>query len=309
VDDATEEARKWIEANSVTIDPNDPEASQKAIEEARERINATNVDDGTVFAGGEIEQAGTVYGEEILSEDGVEQLKFTTIDGSVHIYPKRLFYASDGRALDPMTVRGNLKGYETDRRVLGLMWATLGFGTYITQSAGAETELRYDGYPSSEETEHVPSREEIDNWDLNIDDETLGDGPKEETERRERYLKDLWKSRSGRGGIEMISEKEFDEECYLDKINVDYYPGDNVFIESTDIDKPIDAVNLFGVADGNWLFENRKHFDEDEDDNDPDIVRIKNFKMNTVAEITRNKGSYASVKDGSAYLNGSTAEG
>ena len=40
----------------------------------------------------------------------------------------------------------------------------------------------------------------------------------------------------------------------------------------------------------------------DADDDDPDTVYVKNFRMNCVMEVTRLHKSYESVKNGGAYI-------
>ena len=204
-------------------------------------------------------------------------------------YPKFLVMNKRGELLEPLDIRENMRTYETDIRRLSVIWNTMGWGTYVPE---------LDGPPGGEKNA----------WDenLDIDDEDgaiYGDEPEEKTREREKYLDELERYIAHpEEAPRIISKEEFYDECYLDKIYVDYYDVDKKFIENTDMNREIDPYTIFGVSDGDELF--RKKIPEESDD-DPDIVHVKNYKMNCVVEVTRFHRSYESIKDGSAFVHGS----
>ena len=169
-----------------------------------------------------------------------------------------------------------------------LVWNRLGLGNYV---------LDLDG---------ISEDEDIDKYDVSIDDAVLGDEPMEQTVERQRYLDEIDRYQAHpEEAPRIISRQDFEEENYLDQRYFDYYEVDNVFVESNDVDTPVDAVSLFGTNDGKELFAHKPIPGPDEGD-DPDIVHVKNFKMNSVMEVTRWHKSYASVRDGSAYIHGNS---
>lgn len=151
---------------------------------------------------------------------------------------------------------------------------------------------------------YVEVEEDIDNYDLSIDDDEAADEEaREMTEAREEYLDHVERYlQNPAEGPHYISQQEFNEEVYLEKVYVDYFEKDKVFVGNDDGTKPLeDPVTDFGTADGDELFRNNPNRE------DEDIVTMRNFKMNAVYEITRHHGSYGAVRDGSAYLNGNAA--
>lgn len=139
---------------------------------------------------------------------------------------------------------------------------------------------------------------DADDWDLSIDDEEAY----KRSEERSKYLELVEKYQKNPEDAPMhISRKQFDEESYLEKVYVTYYSGDNVFAADLDADNPMDAWQNFGVVNGNDLFTTHVIADDDEND-DPNIVYIRNFAMNCVYEVTRTKESYAALKSGEIYL-------
>lgn len=145
------------------------------------------------------------------------------------------------------------------------------------------------------------SPEDMDDWDLSIE----GEEAMKRSEERERYLDAMenYKHHPEDGPMH-ISRKAFEEECYLTKVHVTYYAGDNVFADDLDADQPMDAFNNFGVVNGNDLFTTRVI--EDDDNDDPNVTYVRNFKQNAVFEITRMQRTYQSLKTGEAFLDGPT---
>lgn len=199
-------------------------------------------------------------------------------------YPKSLIIdPNTNTRYNDLRIRTNFRSYEDDISRLRLIWTCMGWGTYVEALDG------------------VPTDEDIDNWDVSIGDESqLGSEPEEATERRRKYMNALDDYIANpNAGPCIISEKDFGEETHLEQLYFDYYPVDNVFVQNDDIGTPVDAFTLFGTNNGKEIFEQKTVSEEDPD---PDIVHMRNFKMNCVMEITRYPGkSYAGVKDGTAY--------
>lgn len=204
-------------------------------------------------------------------------------------YPKSLLVDQNGVRYDDLKIRANFTAYETDIQRLRLVWNCMGWGTYI---------------PALDEG--IPTAEEIDNWDLSIGDESsVASEPEEKTEERRKMVEEIRRNKyhpDARPRI--IKRDEFDEETHLDKLMYDYYPVDNVFISNENITEPVDAFTMFGTNNGKELFSQKIC---SENDNDPNIVYIKNFKMGCVAEITRYPDkAYSGLKDGTAFVSGVT---
>ena len=150
------------------------------------------------------------------------------------------------------------------------------------------------------------SAENMDEWNLSID----GEDSQKRSEERERYLELIDKyQQHPEDGPMHISRKDFEEECYLDKDWVTYYAGDNVFASDKDADSKMDAFANFGVVNGNDLFtgpivriDDDGNVIEDDDNDDPNITYIRNFRLNTVYEITRTVGSYEAMRSGEVFL-------
>lgn len=223
------------------------------------------------------------------------QVVFLGSGGTRISYPANLFIGPDGDILDSIDIRNNIRKHEHNKARLNLIWSQMGWGAYIPDLDG--------------EVNEPPTAAEINNWDLNLDGETgqadddegllLGDEPEEKTKERERYLDEVDRYRAHpEDAPRIISRREFGEEAYLDRVDVDYYDVENIFVESTDMDNKLDAYEYFGVTNGNDLFRMKN----DADDDDPDTVYVKNFRMNCVMEVTRLHKSYESVKNGGAYI-------
>ena len=148
------------------------------------------------------------------------------------------------------------------------------------------------------------TNEDIENYDLSIDDESNSEEVEEMKEARERYLDHIDRYLGDpTEGPHYISAQDFNEATMLDQIFINYYEGDNTFVDIGDTNKLVDPVTDFGTADGKELFANAENREE------PDTVHMCNMKMNAVYEITRYEQSYESIRDGSAFLNGNTVSG
>lgn len=148
------------------------------------------------------------------------------------------------------------------------------------------------------------TNEDIENYDLRIDDESDSEEVEEMKEARERYLDHIDRYLGDpTEGPHYISAQDFNEATMLDQVFINYYEGDNTFVDIGDTNKLVDPVTDFGTADGKELFANAENREE------PDTVHMCNMKMNAVYEITRYEQSYESIRDGSAFLNGNTVSG
>ena len=311
------DGQRETEAGMIVVESNDPNAIQKAIEEHFESEKKEEKEEKSddeephskalkddKASDSEKSSEKTALSDDIYAEkeDEFSQIAkelpmrvegnyviFIGAAGTEIRYPKSLIIdPNTGSRYDTLQLRENFKSYENDIQKLRLIWHCMGWGTYEPLLDGA------------------PTPEEIDNWDLSIDDESdklLGDEPEVKTEERRRYLEEVERYKNNPNEKpRFISRQEFEEECYLDKEYYDYYEIDNVFIKNDDVNDPVDAFTLFGTNNGQELFD-RPSAVADED-YDPDIVHMKNFKMNCVAEITRFHKSYDSLKDGTAYVDG-----
>lgn len=146
-----------------------------------------------------------------------------------------------------------------------------------------------------EEDYGVPSEEEINNYDLSIDDEDASEEARERTEAHARYL-DMIDRYNGNAEIppHIISGEDFINQQYTEKSYVNWYEKDNVFEEDLVIIQ--DPYATFGVTDGHELFKN------DYLRPDPDICYVRNERTTTDFEISRIHGSYAEIVGGEPGL-------
>lgn len=137
----------------------------------------------------------------------------------------------------------------------------------------------------------VPSAEEINNYDLNIDDKEATERSQIPVEDIER-LKDMIERYDGTLAdvAYVIDAERFMDDHTNDKAYVNWYEKDNVFEEDLIVTK--DPAQSFGTADGNDLFKSPEMRD------DPDTVYIRNNKQCTDYEITRIHGSYSEMVGG-----------
>jgi len=337
VEDTLAETQKWMDENLIQVDSNDPEAIQKAIEAQKIASEKASKEENDEKVPEETSQAirnDDIYAESgsipvkkedkisdrIISDAEVEDIfrnvqspmEFSgrkyliqTSDGQTLEYPIEIFCGKDG-FLGTTQARENLREYEKNPQKIKLVWAALGWGDYYPE---------YD--------DGIPPAEIVNNYDLNIEDETNPKGvtyedvkqmmedaedeeePIEQKIERERYLDEVDRYRAHpEEGPRIISRQEFEEESRLEQIRIDYYDVDNVFLQPDSNDKELeDPIKDLGVTDGKELFEKRT-LDEDED---PEVVYIKNFGQNFVAEVTRYHKSSKGLIDGSAYINGDTS--
>ena len=136
-----------------------------------------------------------------------------------------------------------------------------------------------------------PNEEDINNYDVEIDDVGAMEEARERTEAHERYL-DMIDKYNGTITIPpyKIDAEKFITEQYMEKSYVNWYSYDNVFEEGLDIIE--DPYMTFGVTNGADLFR-----DEDTRD-DPNICYVRNESRTIDFEITRIFGSYAQMVGG-----------
>lgn len=335
-EDTMAETQKWMDENLIVVDADNPEAAQEAIKshlqasapestpsDVSEHVNSVEAVKTALEAqirpspkGPEDPEITEIFakpenktpvnpnnntenpGQDINDADQFEENGATlTGDNVVSVryhseifeYPKSLFYDENGYYLGQTQVRANLLEYERNPVTLKKLWLSMGWGDYFPDP-----------------TSIVLSQEDLNNMEMSID-EQLGDEPEIKTIERQRYLDKVDEYRKDpTSSPKIVSRRRFEEDCYLNHIYVDYYADDNVFVDSTDIESELDAYTMFGVTDGKELFKYKKEhpFPEEDDDNDPEVVHVENFMDNSIAEITMYHKSYASLKDGSAFLDG-----
>ena len=141
----------------------------------------------------------------------------------------------------------------------------------------------------------VPADEDINNYDLSIDDVEATEEARERTEAHERYL-DMIDKYNGNTEIQphIINGEQFITEQYMEKSYVNWYEADNVFEEDLEVIE--DPYATFGVTDGHELFKNAELRE------DPDICYVRNELVTTDFEITRVHGSYAEMVGGERSL-------
>ena len=146
-----------------------------------------------------------------------------------------------------------------------------------------------------------PTDEDINNYDLSIDDEEATQEASEFTESRVEYLDMIRTYKNVNGNIPpmTISREQFANEHRLEKSYVNWYDVDDVFEEN---DRKIDdPYYTFGFVSGKDMFSpDRVALRED-----PEICHVRNLKLSTDFEITRTHGSYSElVADGEVYYHG-----
>lgn len=313
-----EVALNELKDNIIYVDSSDPEDVKKAIDErmgASGNRTTRNTSNGSEAAEGALEgqteasegqkqsydeNSGEEEGEDDGEDDSDDQklpyemnfigisrennrIVFEAAAGTKLYYPESIFINPDGSMRDVIDIREAIKRIEHNVQKLNIVWSRLQWGAYIPD---------LDGYPTAED---------IDNWDLEIKD---GTEPEEKTMERERYLDEIDRYQAHpEEGPRFVSRQEFEDENYLTKLYINWYEKDNVFIDSMDMDNEINSFDLLGVVNGKDLF--KKNADSDDDSFDPDVVYVKNFHYNSIAEVTRFHMAYQEIRDGSAYLNGS----
>lgn len=340
--DAKQKMQNWIDENTFEVCGNSPEDVRKAVEAHFSALNGEKTVSEANFEGKKSEkeppddekpaQSDDIYAKpgslpsksaknpepvitktvvdaaKTVNDDSVEEIfkfsggKYTVQlkDGGVLSYPIEIFCDKNGK-MDDMRVRANLREYDKNVSNLKRVWETFGWGIFE---------------PDPDEND-LPTAEEINNWDVSIEDlakmeEDAGEEPEEMTIAKQRYYDKVekYKADPSIGAPKIVSKRYFDEDCILEHNMVDYYEVDNVFTDNSDMNSTIDPTLLFGVANGNELFEYKKqHLDEfEEDDRDPDVVYVENFADHSISEITRWHKSYESTRDGSGYFYGDSGE-
>ena len=145
--------------------------------------------------------------------------------------------------------------------------------------------------------------EDINNYDLSIDDEEATQGAREFSESRVEYLEMLRTYKNLNGDIPpmTISEEQFENEHIYEKHYINYYDVDDVFEENDA--KLDDPYYLFGFVSGKEMFSPDRVVNRE----DPEICHVRNFKTSSDFEITRVHGSYSQmIEDGEVYYRGET---
>lgn len=148
-----------------------------------------------------------------------------------------------------------------------------------------------------------PDDEDINSYDLRIDDEEATQEAREFSESRVEYLEMIRQYKNANGEIPpmTISEEQFENEHYLEKSYINWYEADDVFEEN---DRKIDDPYYhFGFVSGKEMFSPQRTANRE----DPDICHVRNLKESTDYEITRVHGSYSQlIEDGEVYYHGET---
>lgn len=144
---------------------------------------------------------------------------------------------------------------------------------------------------------HIPTADEINNYDLNIPDEEATERSEIPVEDQERFRDMLEKYNGELAELPFIIDQEkFYNDQTNEKAYVNWYDGDNKFEE--DLIVTTDPTASFGVANGNDLFSSKA----EEMSGDPDTVYIRNNKQATDYEITRVHGSYKDMVEGTSTI-------
>lgn len=142
---------------------------------------------------------------------------------------------------------------------------------------------------------NVMPDDDINNYDVTIDDIEATEEARERTEAHERYLEMIDKYKNPEElRPRKINGDDFLNEQYMQKSYVNWYEQDNVFEEELNVIE--DPYATFGVTDGRELFKNP------ELRLDADIVYVRNEKLTTDFEISRIHGSYAEMVGGESGL-------
>lgn len=143
--------------------------------------------------------------------------------------------------------------------------------------------------------------DDINNYDLRIDDEEATQEAGEFSESHVKYLEMIRMYKNVNGDIPpmTISREQFANEHILEKVYVNWYDEDDVFEEN---DRRIeDPYYTFGFVSGHDMFSPERVANRE----DPDICHVRNLKLSTDFEITRTHGSYSRlIEDGEVYYRG-----
>lgn len=146
----------------------------------------------------------------------------------------------------------------------------------------------------------IPTGEEIENWNLDIDDKDATEASQQAVIDQERYKDMIQRYNGDMANIpHMIDAERFMDDQNYGKAYVNWYSDDNKFEE--DLLEVDDPSSSFGVVNGADLFADTSHRD------DPDIVFIRNEDLGTDFEITRIRGSFAQLVRGEKPI-GQTTE-
>ena len=141
---------------------------------------------------------------------------------------------------------------------------------------------------------NIPSAEEINNYDLDIDDEEATERSEIAVEDQERYSDMLQRYNGDLSELPFIIDQEqFYNDMTNEKSYINWYEDDNKFEEDLVVTQ--NPSLSFGVSDGNDLFNANRG-------KDPDIVYVRNNKQATDYEITRVHGSYKDFVEGTSGI-------
>lgn len=149
--------------------------------------------------------------------------------------------------------------------------------------------------------EDIPDEDDLENYDLKIDDEEASQEAREFSEQHVQYLDMIERYRDSGGAIPpmTISREQFENEHIYEKNYINWYDGDDVFEENDT--KIADPYYTFGFTSGNEMFSPERTANRE----DPDVCHVRNIRMSADFEITRVHGTYAQlIEDGEAYYNG-----
>ena len=163
--------------------------------------------------------------------------------------------------------------------------------SYAISQQQEEKKLTEEDYGVKE----IPDEEDINNYDVTIDDEEATEEAQARAEAHERYL-DMIDKYNGNARIPpyIIDADKFTNEQYMEKSYVNWYEEDNVFEE--DLRTIDDPYMTFGVTDGAELFKDSQNRP------DPDICYVRNERYTTDFEISRIHGSYAKIVEAKESL-------
>ena len=167
----------------------------------------------------------------------------------------------------------------------------------IAKAFGVDSSLLSDDEP--EYSIELPMDEDIENYDLTIDDKEASDEALERTEQHEKYLDMIEKYQNNDSMLRprRISRDEFEGNQHYEKVTLSWYE-DNVFASDLENDRALeDPYTDLGVQSGMELFSRP-------DADDPNVVYIRNERQSIDYEITRTFLKYSKVQSKEAYFDG-----
>ena len=227
-----------------------------------------------------------------MTDQGKQKLKYWLIGlftGGVVAAPVTAFITK--RVCDVQTEKAVA---EAETRAMNDM-AAYAVQQQMQQATEATVKVEGEVVKAPVVEEDIPEDEDINDYNVDIDDEEATEEARERTEAHERYL-DMIDKYNGNDVIApyIIDADKFITDQYMDKSYVNWYEEDNVFEE--DLNTIDDPYYTFGVTDGAELFKNGQNR------HDPDICYVRNERTTTDFEISRIHGSYAKMVGGEGSL-------